>query len=349
MMYKIVNLKFKLTKIVFIVTLFVSIIFFSNEFSNGILRGLYLCGEVLIPSLFPFMILANFIINCNSLKFLNRILSPFTKAIFGVDGSCSLAIILSLIGGYPVGAKSVAELKENKIINENTAKKLSYSLVGSGPGFLIVYVGNKLLKSTKLGLILFCGQILSVIFLGLVNKYAFKGVKTHNSKLELCANEASVSDILIKSIKNGTYSIIEMCGTVLAFSGFINIFKDMEIFSYVAIFLEVTTATQILANNYSLLPLAFSVGFGGLCVHFQIFQILKNININKLLFFFFRILQGLVMTLITYLFISFFSTPIPTFSTVTQPNYTLSTNIFGSCMLLVTGISFIYTLKNSKE
>ena len=42
-------------------------------------------------------------------------------------------------------------------------------------------------------------------------------------------------------------------------------------------------------------------GFGGICVHFQIFSVLGNLKINKITFFCYRIIQGILTAAFTYI------------------------------------------------
>lgn len=344
-MYKTVRVKFEIIKTITIILLSISIVCFSKETAKGIIEALCLCGEVLIPSLYPFMIFATFVGKTNYLGFVERKLKFLTRIIFNVPYECTSAVLLSLIGGYPIGAKMIATMYESKKITKETACKLSYSLVGSGIGFLIIFVGKTLLNNTKIGLCLFLAQVLSVIIIGLLNRYIFKSENlssvNNNQKNNFC-----FSDSLIDSVKSSTYSIIEMCGMVIFFSSVIKIFENIKpIYPYIATLLEVTTASKILGSENSIYMLGFAVGFGGLCVHFQIFQILKDIKINKMLFFLFRIIEGFLVVLFTYIFIDIFNVTLGVYSSAEHINFSFSTSTIGSCFLLLTGISFLYTIK----
>ena len=47
--------------------------------------------------------------------------------------------------------------------------------------------------------------------------------------------------------------------------------------------------------------ISFAIGFAGLCVHFQIFSILKNINFSKSKFIIYRFVQGIISAIITHI------------------------------------------------
>ena len=80
--------------------------------TNGALQGLLYCGNILIPSLFPFMVLSSFAVKSGLSEFAGRILAPLTKKIFHTDGCAGAIILLGLVGGFPIGAKRVVTLYE---------------------------------------------------------------------------------------------------------------------------------------------------------------------------------------------------------------------------------------------
>ena len=95
-----------------------------------------------------------------------------------------------------------------------------------------------------------------------------------------------------------------ICAFVVLFSAFTEIFcshiTDENIQKPFLILTEVCNAVTAVSKDLPIEVVAFSAGFGGLCVHFQIFSALVDIKVNKLLFFFCRILQGFITALLTH-------------------------------------------------
>lgn len=86
---------------------------YTKEIFSGIHNGLLLCINAVVPSLFVFMILSNIIIN-SSAK--NIITIPFLKKPLRLSKTELSIFILSLIGGYPIGARLLAnEIDANRI------------------------------------------------------------------------------------------------------------------------------------------------------------------------------------------------------------------------------------------
>ena len=341
------DMPFKIVALIVMITIF---LLFSKETTKGALEGLLFCGNVLIPSLFPFMVISTFVVKSGISDYLERFAKYITFPLFGVSGKCGMTVLLSMIGGYPVGAKGISALYESKQIDIDTAKKLAYFSVGAGPGFLITFVGTNLLGCPSVGVCILCSQILSVIILGFVNKYIFRNIKKNNSNLELSSKKISFAQAVVDSTISGIYSMINMCGMVILFSAILGVIgyllKDYgNIFLYCEILLEVTNASTDTAENGNILLLAFATGFGGVCVHFQVFQALGEIEINKGIFFLYRIIQGLITCGFTFLFVKCFNVALPVYSSIKNSNFELSTSIAGSVMLIICGLCFLNTFK----
>ena len=73
-------------------------------------------------------------------------------------------------------------------------------------------------------------------------------------------------------------------------------------------------------------------------------------KVNKILFFFCRILQGFITALLTHLGIKLFSVTTDVFSTSTVENFSFfgGTALSGAA-LLFTALCFLYSLKNYKQ
>ena len=146
------------------ITFSIKIIQMPDIAAKGVTQGLNFCLEMLIPSLFTFMFLAAFIVNSGLSKKIQKILSPLTKFLFYLPGCTAPVIILSLIGGYPVGAKGAKTLFLKKEINNEQLNRLMCFAVNAGPAFIINIVGGLLTKNYLFGQILFLTQILLSFF-----------------------------------------------------------------------------------------------------------------------------------------------------------------------------------------
>ncbi len=323
----------------------------SQSCKEGVTNGIELCLGVLIPSLFPFMALSALAVKCGVCR---RRFKPFdfiTKKLFGLSGAFAPIILLSFIGGYPVGAKGIAELRSSGAVSEKQAKKAAMFAVCAGPGFLINYVGSSLYGNAAVGAIILCAQVISVIILGIAINLFDRDKEDYNSEIELKNEPVSLSSAIVESTYSALRGMAQICGLVLLFSAATGIIKsvlgDSEAMNIWNICAEVCSAVNVSASKYPLEITAFAVGFGGICVHFQIFSALGNIKINKAIFFFYRILQGFLTAVLTKLLSMAFLKETAVFSS----GEISAAELFGGSILsaaALTGaaICFLFTLKN---
>ena len=118
MMNKIRN-KQIIAEFFFALVFIISVLLWGKECSRGALNGIYFCAEVLVPSIFPFMVISVYIAESGLSEQLGRISGNLCPKVFGVSRNLTAVIIMSMIGGYPVGARGIASLVENKTISEN--------------------------------------------------------------------------------------------------------------------------------------------------------------------------------------------------------------------------------------
>lgn len=342
------------TRIKTIISIFLTIfaiycaIHYSKECSDGVTQGLELCMTVLVPSLFVFMVIASYSADSLLFTFLNKLLQKPVYLFFKLEKECAGVLILSLLGGYPVGAKCIATLYKSGNISKNQAQKLSLIAVCSGPGFVLNFVGNALLNNKLSGAILFISQLIGFFTVAFVFGRLIK-VKDEN----IDASSLNKKPSIVDAVSSASKATLNMCAMVVAFSALLNVlnsvFQSYEKLNDIsALILEITLACNKLSTQYPLYIISFAIGFSGLCVHFQIFSILKEIEINKILFFFARIIQGITSAFATYILLILFPTASKVFSTVESTTPTVSTTATGAVLLVLTAVCFLNSLSFTK-
>lgn len=125
---------------------------------NGINRGLSVCGTVILPTLFPFMLLAGWLAESSLCRHPGRWMQAISRRLFGLPGCCAPAILLSLVGGYPAGMVAVSRLyRQGQITREELGRMTAFCVCG-GPGFTVSTVGVGLLGSAQAGWLLYAAQ-----------------------------------------------------------------------------------------------------------------------------------------------------------------------------------------------
>lgn len=323
---------------------------FSQECKNGAVNGILLCLSILVPSLFPFFILSSFLAESNMLDCIVPVFNPVGKFFLGARGICIIPLILSLLGGYPVGAKTIASLYHCKAISESEAKRLVPLCCWAGPGFLVTFVGVSMLLSKESGIILLSSQIISVTLLCLLSRVMY-GKTDSDSILNVKKSGTSISEALVSSVNSAVKSTAGMCGFVIAFSVVCNVLTegfgaDNTLGKIFVSLLEITTGISLISGEVSLEVISLLAGFGGVCVHLQIFRELKGIPYSKARFYFFRFIASVLCFLSTKILIYIFPIKEAVFSTVSKaPKLTFYSGVAGSVALIFTSVVFILSLR----
>lgn len=324
---------------------------FSRQARDGAARGVELCLRVLVPSLFPFMALSSLTVKTGACAKAGKALGGVTQRLFGLSGAFAPVLLLGLTGGYPVGAKGIGDLYRAGRVSENEAKRAALFTVCAGPGFLVNFAGLSVFGSQTLGWILLGAQVTSALFLGaaihvLTRKQTAEEVKPKGRS----ALPLPFGDALVAAVHDGCVSMAGICGLVVLFSAFLGMAQAV-IHSERAVFLlgclmEVTTAVSAPAEGFGAEAVAFAAGFGGLCVHFQIFAALGNLRVNKLLFFFVRIIQGALTAALTKLGMLLFLRETAVFSAGAPARAgVFGGSVLSAAFLLAVTVGFLITFR----
>lgn len=281
--------------------------------SDGIQGGLSICFHTILPSLFPFMVLSSYIIKSDVLSPIYKALAPVTRFLFK-QNDCSVSVIfMGLIGGFPVGTKMTAMLYENGRITQNQAQRLCMFCVNGGPAFIITAVGVGMLGSSKAGLIMFVSLCLSSIILGIVSR--FFDDKSENKQSNKTYGQSPLL-ALSSSVSDNVNAMLSICAWIILFSAITQCIKQINIDenSYNAIisFVEVTKGCSQIAKNTTLPIITAIIGFGGFCVHCQVYSFVKATGLKYIRFFTGRVINGALSALICYLLLMVFPIDIAT-------------------------------------
>lgn len=269
----------------------------------GATKGLLLAGRVIIPSLFPFTACVLFIMKSGGLNLLD-FSAPFTKKVFHISPEMFSLMLLSFIGGYPVGAKLLNEaVKSGRLSKENAGIMLNYC-VNAGPAFIVLAIGSGILGSKKIGYILLTAHIAASLILSLFFGFFIKNDNISSKNKE---ENFGAADNFVSAVSDAASAVFSVCAYVIFFSA-VNEYmsylgEKMPFIKCITPLFEVTNAVTGMRN---ILIIAFLLGFAGVSVWCQILSVGKLIRINFTAFILSRIAHGLLSAVITALLLKAF-------------------------------------------
>lgn len=241
---------------------------------TGVRRGLAMCAQLLIPSLFPFLVLSGFIIQSGLASTAGRLAAPFMKRVFGFSGGAAVAMLMSLIGGYPAGANAVAQLCAQGDIDRDEGRRLLRCCVSAGPAFIIGGVGAGMLGSTAVGVRLLLAHWAAFVLVALIER----GGESRSNRVRV-SSAKPLGEAVTQSVNDAALSLLSMSGFVLVactVMAYADAFGGERLPSFwrclLACATEVSTGCTEAATMGRMTPfwIGAALGFGGLSVHGQI-------------------------------------------------------------------------------
>ena len=244
----------------------------------GAREGLSVCGEVLLPSLFPMSVLCAIWTGSGNAAFCAAVFGGCMRKLFRLPGQAAIPLAVGLIGGYPLGAHALAGTFHRGDLTQEDATTLSAFCNNPGPAFLIGAVGISLFQSAAIGAWIWTISAASSLLTGiLLAKPGRRNAADHRkSEFERSSFLSSFPDAL----QTGINAMLRVCGTVVLFSGLQAVFQDLlagtRLPEWIRVLIAGTTelTTGVLSTAALEAPVRFLLctGFaswGGFCVHAQ--------------------------------------------------------------------------------
>ena len=267
---------------------------FGRGYGYAVTEGINLWVACVIPSLFPYLVITAMFSSMSFTMKVGKLFSPFTRRIFNCGGITGYAFFISLISGYPVGAKTVSDLKTGGFLGDAESVRASCVCSTSSPTFLLNSVGVFMFNQPIFGVKLFATHILSSIIVGYIFSFYKRKEKTtsfykynpHNSGNVLydSVSSAVTSLLVVGGLITFFYLLTEVLFSIGVLTPFIYLLtritgNEKLSRSIVFGFFECTCGLKALSvtSCFFTFPIACAIcGFGGLSVLFQSLSFLKK-------------------------------------------------------------------------
>ena len=138
--------------------------------------------------------------------------------LYRLPGEAAGALALGLAGGYPVGARTAAELYAQGSLTRDEAERLLTFCNNANPAFLLSGLGLGVLGSVRAGLWLWLIHVLSALITGLVlaRKPGRQG-GGRSLPRKVPAAEGSFPELLVGAVQGALGAILGICAFVELF------------------------------------------------------------------------------------------------------------------------------------
>ena len=249
--------------------------------ASGVQTGLSLCASAIIPSLFPFFVVTSLLIQLGLVRRLESLFSPFMAPLFRLSGTCAAPLLAGLVGGYPTGAKTVADLYAQRLISRQEAEQALGFVNNCGPAFLLSYVGAGVLGDSRAGGYLLLVHILAALLTGLILCRTGGGGRRHAAlRRRPPAAEQSLGEALPAAVVSALTSTLHICAFVVLFRILSFLLPSALPGPLLGFFEMVTGLSALSPGRAGFIAAAGIAGWGGLCVHCQTMAVLAGTGLS---------------------------------------------------------------------
>lgn len=329
------------SKVLFLLIIFIALIgIISNPklSISSAASGVGIWFNIVLPSLLPFFIISEVLIGIGFVDFIGKLLQPLMRPLFNVPGEGAFPLTMSILSGYPVGAKLTSRLREEGTINKNESDRLICFTSTSGPLFMLGAVSIGMLNDPKLSPLIILPHYISILILGLLfrsyksnnkpkashkKENIFEGIQ--NSYITWLETKKSIGSLITKAVKESMDTILLIGGLVIFYSVLVEILFSMDFINSILSYLgnslsidsqlikgvfmglfEVTIGCKnIAALNISFLSkiliINFIIGWSGFSVHSQALSFISNTDINTKLYILSKFFHGVLSSIFGYI------------------------------------------------
>ncbi len=299
--------------------IFITIILNPNLYLGSVSKGILLWATIILPGLVPFVFLSNIMSKLPYTYTICAPLSYLTKKCFRSPICTGYIYFMSILSGYPLGAKLIKDFHAAGHLTDLQAKTATAFCSTSGPIFMIGSVGVGLLNNYKSGIIIFCAHILASFVNGILFRQKDNQPSTPilnhnpNNLLSNSMEQTVISCIFVGGFISFAYLLIDILSNVGILSIIGNFVDNILLFGkanfgqYLASgMFEVTRGCLDLSqSNLSIMSKTIIAtgltAFGGLSVHLQSMGFLSAANIKYTFFLKTKIAHTVIAVVLSYI------------------------------------------------
>lgn len=250
----------------------------SETAAQAVREGLALCGGSVIPALFPFLVVSRLFVATGSAAALGQLLAPLTRRMLGISGPGGTAVLLGLLGGYPVGAQTAGELARTGAVSRQEGQRLLLFCNNCGPAFALGVAGVGCFGSLRAGVWLWLIHVSAAVLMALLTR----STSSPEGRTSPSAPQA-LGSAFPGAVRGAGEGMLHVCGFVVFFLVLTRLLTALTGLEHPLPLglLELTGGILRLSGTRGDFVLAAALmGWGGVCVHCQTAAVLEGSGLH---------------------------------------------------------------------
>lgn len=290
---------------------------------NGAKNGLTLWFQTVLPTLLPFMIVSNLIVQLDVTDCLTSFFYPVAGRLLGLTKPACYPFVIGMLSGYPVGAKACADLVKEQQITRKEGQFLLCFCNNASPMFIISFVAAQCLTHSISGLLL----IIIIYGSGLLSGFIYRLLEGRGEFSSTCKSSFAITSvssqrkpalspfiILDNTILNAFVILAKVGGYIILFSILAEIILHLTaipaLARYFTIgFLEITTGASAMgfasfSTAQKIVLTTALTAFGGLSSHAQTLSVIMNSGLSIKKYFIYKCINASIAGTISLLLVN---------------------------------------------
>lgn len=264
--------------------------------AEAVRRGIELCLTSVIPALFPFFAVSSLLVSLGAGRAARILERPF-RALFRCGGAGAAAFLLGMLGGYPVGAATVASLVRQGDVSPAEGRRLLAFCNNAGPSFIIGVAGLAVFGSARTGAYLYLIHITAAMAAG----FLLRGRRAADGGTYHPPARPGLISAFLSAVQGAASAMGRVCASVVFFLVLLSLTERVTgpLPPWAAGFWELTNGVLRLSpTRAGFITAAALLGWGGLSVHCQTASVLDGTNVPLDRYFLGKALQSLLSALL---------------------------------------------------
>ena len=260
---------------------------------EGARQGLVLWGNVVLPTLLPFMICSGVIVAMDAIHILTGPFNPILSGILSLSDQGSFCLMSGLLCGYPMGAKTTSDFLDQGRLSVQEGKYLLAISNHPSPMFVLGYVMAQIALIPSMASPCPLWAVLSALYLPILPISILARCCYHynrQTREEACPLAAQTAPEKAAGFSFDTH-MMSCFETMVKIGGYIMLFS-------------IPTGIQMIASSVpgrmGALLIIGSAAFGGFSGIFQTKSVLKNAGLSIRHYMLWKMLHSALSCLIFY-------------------------------------------------
>lgn len=318
--------------------------------------ALKLCAAVIIPSLFPYMVISSLLVLSGAAAEMGGWFSRPVRLLFRLPGCAGSAILLGALCGFPVGAKSACEMYEGGSLTKKDCERLIAIANNTGPSFVVEVVGAHFWGSRGMGICIYVAQILSAILIGFAGARRVPGRSDAADVHHPARRTKGFMECLSESVSTSARAVLSVCGFIVFFAVSAGLISHILIrfhlggvMPYLGAVLEFSFGAERaaqLGGTAGAFLAGFSVGWSGLSIFAQCASFTAPHGIGLRRTAVCKCVQGILVGAAAAVYEAFFFVPSAVSSTII-PHQDIPASVWAAEILVLAVLALFFRRKSA--